>query len=52
MPVYDGKSGLRPGLVGLSTRELLDACESRGDVAHQSANIKTIIKKLLAAKRK
>ena len=27
MPVFDGKSGLAPGLAGLSTRELLDAAD-------------------------
>lgn len=27
MPVFDGKSGLAPGLTGLSTRELLDAAD-------------------------
>lgn len=27
MPVFDGKSGLAPGLSGLSTREMLDAAD-------------------------
>ena len=27
-PVFDGKSGLAPGLTGLSTRELLDAADN------------------------
>ncbi len=28
MPVFDGKSGLAPGLSGLSTREMLDAADA------------------------
>ena len=27
MPVFDGKSGLAPGLSGLSTREMMDASD-------------------------
>ena len=28
MPVFNGKTGLAPGLSGLSTRELLDAADN------------------------
>ena len=28
MPVFDGKSGLAPGLSGLSTHEMLDAADA------------------------
>ncbi len=52
MPVFDGKSGLTLGLTGLSTRELLDSCDRRGDIALQSVDIKLVIKQRLAAKRK
>jgi hypothetical protein len=30
MPIFNGSSGLAPGLTGLSTRELLDASDSLG----------------------
>jgi hypothetical protein len=33
MPVFAGKSGLAPGLSGLSTREMLDRLDEPGDAA-------------------